>query len=165
MSIATAGKELSSVELLSDTDTVMQESKDTDSMQDSPSLVTVPQLWFAVDRKELWMQDEATYYFGNDSESVVPIEAARVCRHFDREELWIQDEATYYFCKVLPNHPGCLTAFDVRTRNQDSKNIFSDLPVRKELIHKESMELKIPVVVPQEVLAIAIVTLRGSATW
>ncbi len=89
-SIATAGKELFLVKLLCDINTVMWESKDAKSMKDSPSLVTVPQLWFAVDREELWIHDEGTYYFGNDHESVVPLEAARAFRHIDREVLWIR---------------------------------------------------------------------------
>ncbi len=142
-SIVKVTKELSSVELLYDTDTFMWECKDADSIQDSPFLVIVLQQWFTAnhatreelrdgpngsesevtivtarefrhfDMEELWMQDEATYYFCNDLESVVPIEAARAHRCFDSETLWIQDEATYYFCKVLQNHPGYLTAFDV----------------------------------------------------
>ncbi len=134
----------------------MWESKDANSMQDSPSLVTVPQLWFAVDREELWMQDEATYYFGTDRESVVPIDAARAYRTFDREVLWIQDEATYYFSKVLQNLPGYLSTLVVKARNQDPrnqdyKNILYDLLERISLLHKESTELRISVVIPRDV--------------
>ena len=130
-------------------------------------VVAVAREFRHADSEELWLHDEATYYFGNDRESVVPIEAARAYRTFDREVLWIQDEATYYFSKVLQTLSGYRsTLCDVKTRNQNSRNqdyrnIWYHLPERTSLLHKESMELQIPVVAPQEVSAIAIAPLEA----
>ena len=133
-----------------------------ESSSDPEVVVAVAREFRHVDSEELWLHDEATYYFCTDSESVVPIEAARAYRTFDREVLWIQDEATYYFSKVLQTLSGYRsTLCDVKTRNQDYSHIMNDLPGRTSLIHKESMELQIPVVVPHEVSAIAIATLEA----
>ncbi len=120
-----------------------------ESSGDSEVVVAVAREFRHADSEELWLHDEATYYFGNDRESVVPIEAARAYRTFDREVLWIQDEATYYFSKVLQNLPGYLSTFDVKARNHgpqklDCRNIWYDQPETTSPFQKGSAELQIP---------------------